>query len=387
VRARRDSIVWKAQEERVTVGFHSPLPPARTGVADYAAALLRELQKLGDVRVGATQADVHLYHIGNNQLHRAIYQQAIELPGVAVLHDAVLQHLFLGSFTEAAYVDEFVYNYGEWHRDRGHQLWRDRAASATEERYFRYPMLKRVADRSRAVIVHNAGAADLVRRHTRQANIAIVPHLFDPPPGIDAAAAHEFRRSHGIPLDAYLFGVFGFLRESKRLLQALEVFARLRTADPRVAMLAAGEFVSSDLQRACQPLLSGPGVYRVPYLSERDFWSAASAVDACINLRVPAAGETSGIAIRMMGIGKPVLLTESPENAGFPPGTFFPVPQGVAELSALFDYMGILSLDRLMSREVGRMASEYIGREHSIVRVGEMYWNLLCKNAASSSSA
>jgi glycosyltransferase involved in cell wall biosynthesis len=367
----------------VTVGFHSPLPPARTGVADYSAALLRALKKRGDVRPGATQADVHLYHVGNNQLHRGIYQQAIERPGVVVLHDAVLQHLFLGSSTEAVYVDEFVYNYGEWNRDRGQQLWRDRAASATDERYFRYPMIRRIAERSLAVVVHNQGAAEMVRQHAPDARVVVIPHLFDPPPAMDPVAPLAFRQAAGIALDAYLFGVFGFLRESKRLLHVLEMFGQLRAANPRVALLVAGEFVSSDLERACEPLLANPGVYRVPYLSERDFWSAASAVDCCVNLRVPAAGETSGIAIRMMGIGKPVVLTDTLENAGFPKGSFLPVPSGVAERAALFDYICILALDRALSGDIGRVASDHVRREHSIERVSELYWNLLCTNAGS----
>jgi hypothetical protein len=110
-------------------------------------------------------------------------------------------------------------------------------------------------------------------------------------------------------------------------------------------------------------------------------------VDACINLRAPAAGETSGIAIRLMGIAKPVLLSETRESAGFPAGIFLPVPPGVAESAALFDYMVILSQDRGLSREIGRMAAEHIGREHSLARISRMYWDLLCKNAVSPSLA
>jgi glycosyltransferase involved in cell wall biosynthesis len=354
-------------------------------VADYAAALLYALRQHGDVRADASTADVHLYHIGNNQLHGAIYRRAIEQSGVTVLHDAVLQHFFLGSSTEAQYVDEFVYNYGEWHRDRGHQLWRDRAASATDERYFRYPMLRRVAERSLAVVVHNPGAADLVRRHAADIEIVTIPHLFDAPPPLDPVSAFDFRRRLGIPLDHFLFGVFGFLRESKRLLHVLEVFAEVRKANPRIGLLVAGDIISSDLERACAPLLERPGVYRVPYLSDHDFWIAASAIDACINLRVPPAGETSGIAIRMMGLGKAVILTDSPENAAFPKGTFFPVPSGVAERTALFDYICILAQDPMLGREMGRMASAHVSREHSIARVSSLFWDLLCKNAACSS--
>ena len=100
------------------VGFFSPLPPAPTGVADYSAALLAALKKQGVVEVGAADADIALYHIGNNHLHREIYRRALAHPGVVVLHDAVLKHFFLGMLDQAAYVEEFVYNYGEWTRPR-----------------------------------------------------------------------------------------------------------------------------------------------------------------------------------------------------------------------------------------------------------------------------
>jgi glycosyltransferase involved in cell wall biosynthesis len=367
----------------VKAGFHSPLAPARTGVADYAASLLRGLRKLGDVEVDAAHADIQLYHVGNNQLHLGIYRRAIAEPGVVVLHDAVLQHLFLGSMTEAQYVDEFVYNYGEWKRGRAEQLWRDRAASATDERYFRFPMLKRLVNTSRAVIVHNRGAAEMVREHAPDAEVITIPHLFDGPEAIDPAAGFEFRRERGISLDGCLFGIFGFLRESKRVLAVLEAFAELRAMLPTAAMLVAGEFVSSDLERACAPLLAGPGVYRLPYLSERDFWEAASAIDVCINLRAPSAGETSGIAVRMMGIGKPVLLTEGAETEAFPAGAYLPVPPGIGERSALADYMGILALYRTMRSEMGRAGAEGIRRWHSIATVSSLYWNALCKSAGS----
>ena len=100
----------------MTAGFYSPLPPARTGVADYAAALLTGLRAFGAVEVAPARCDAALYHIGNNGLHAAIYQRALEQPGVVVLHDAVLHHFLLGQLDEAAYVQEFVFNYGEWTR-------------------------------------------------------------------------------------------------------------------------------------------------------------------------------------------------------------------------------------------------------------------------------
>src|SRR5438477_11723580 len=147
------------------VGFFSPLPPAATGVADYSAALLALLRSFGTVEITPETCDVALYHVGNNALHRDIYQRALTHPGVVVLHDAVLQHLLLGILSSHEYIEEFVYNYGESARELGCQLWEQRARSGADARYFAYPMLKRIANASRAIIVHNPAAAKLVREH------------------------------------------------------------------------------------------------------------------------------------------------------------------------------------------------------------------------------
>jgi len=57
----------------VKVAYFSPLPPERSGIADYSALLLPALGELVDVRVmpyGETTApagtDVCLYHVGNS---------------------------------------------------------------------------------------------------------------------------------------------------------------------------------------------------------------------------------------------------------------------------------------------------------------------------------
>lgn len=364
------------------VGFYSPLPPARTGVADYAATLLGALRGLGEVAVEPREADICLYHLGNNQLHREIYARALARPGVAVLHDAVLQHFFLGSLTEPAYVEEFVYNYGEWNRGLAVRMWRGRAGSGLGRRYFEYPMLRRVAEASRAVVVHNPEAARLVRAHCPRARVVEIPHLFtrpDPPAGADI---QRFRQRLGIAPLARVFGLFGFLRESKRVMAVLRAFARLHRTHSSAVLLVAGDFVSPDLSRAAGPLLSAPGIVRLPYLKDRDFRLAASAVDACINLRYPGAGETSGIAIRMMGLAKPVILTDAPENAPYPETACLRVPPGPAEEDALWENMALVSLFPDIADELGRRAAAHVALRHDLGHVAGQYWKTLCESVS-----
>lgn len=360
----------------MTVGFYSPLPPARTGVADYSAALLAGLRKLGPVEVAPARCDVALYHLGNNGLHADIYARALEQPGVAVLHDAVLQHFLLGQLDEARYVDEFVHNYGEWNRGLARELWRGRASSGSDHRYFDYPMLRRIAERSRAIVVHNPAASRIVTEHAPDARVVEIPHLFAPPALPSEAEAIRYRQRIGVPPDRFLFGVFGYLRESKRLMTVLEAF---RTLDARAALLVAGEFVSSDLERAVAPMLQAPGIVRLPHLPEREFWLAASAVDACINLRYPAAGETSGVAIRLMGIGKPVIVTESEECSGFPEDACARVTPGPLERESLRQHLLLLTSVAEAARAIGHRGAGHIRSRHWVNEVSERYWRLLCE--------
>jgi hypothetical protein len=99
--------------------FHSPLPPAEGGIADYAFETLAQLKDQfdtviiddGDCRTSAdtlllptipavvwrhlrkrSPAGLDIYHLGNNRFHLGILQRALAQPGLCVFHDASLTH-------------------------------------------------------------------------------------------------------------------------------------------------------------------------------------------------------------------------------------------------------------------------------------------------------
>ena len=357
----------------MTVGYHAPPPGSPTGVADYAATLLEALRS---ARPANARPDVHIYHLGNNRLHADIYARALATPGIVVLHDAVLNHFLLGTLSPLQYVEEFVYNYGEWSRHVGQELWHDRAASSVDPRYFRYPMLRRAVENARAVIVHNPGAAAIAHRHGAK-NIHVIPHFFEPREIPDAAATERFRQRLGVTPGVTLFGIFGYLRETKRVLPCIGAFRRLNSVRPDTALLIAGEVVSSDLKRllACQP--PHPAIHRLGHLSAANFQVAATAVDCCLNLRYPAAGETSGIAIRLMGIGKPVIVTEGAETADIPMSACLRAPAGVDEMAVLFDQMALIAGFRGVSRRIGAEAAEHIRTCHSLENTARQLFKVI----------
>jgi glycosyltransferase involved in cell wall biosynthesis len=359
----------------LTVGCY--YPRGRTGVKDYAAALGAALNDHGVRLTDGKQADISLYHLGNNQLHREIYLRALARPGIVVLHDAVLHHFFLGWLDERCYVEEFVYNYGEWSRELACRLWQRRAHAAADARYFRFAMLRRIAERSRAIVVHNPAAARLVRAHAPQARVCEIPHLILPAAWPSPAEVERLRQDLGIPAESFVFGLFGYLRESKRPGAVLRAFARLRDAGVGSVLLAAGDFVSAELERALAPLVSQPGVIRVRRSPERLFLRLMMVADACINLRYPPAGESSGITIRMMDAGKPVMMTASEENCRFPEDACVRIEAGVLEEEMLFASMLWLARFPEIARQIGRSAQAYVRRVHAGAQVAAAYCRLL----------
>jgi glycosyltransferase involved in cell wall biosynthesis len=349
------------------VGYHAPLPPAPTGVAQYAATLLHHLSSHVEISETAT---THLYQVGNNRLHWEIYQRAIIQPGVVLLHDACLHHLLLGQLTREQYIEEFVYNYGEWFRQTAERYWENRSNSAADPRFFARPMLRRLAESARLVIVHNPAAEAAVRAHAPRVRVERLPHLFENPPEHFCREIDAYREQVlQVRRDETLFAVLGHLRESKRLFTILNACEQLRARGLPIRLLVQGAFVGPDLERALEPRLEQDWVIRRGYLSEDEWWLQAKAIDVAINLRWPLAGESSGIATRLMGIGKPVLLTRSLETQDIPEAAAIQVDPGLPEQQQLEHYMAWLALNPEARRAIGRHAVIHTNQFHQAERV------------------
>ena len=133
--------------DRLRIAYFSHMPPSRSGIADYSAALLPHLAELADVTVFTASAaaaplgdipmmpadrypfvrdqfDLPLYQMGNSDQHEAIYDLLLSHPGVVVLHDYFIHHFMhyhtagQGHWTE--YEWEMIYNLGAF--DEGRRL-------------------------------------------------------------------------------------------------------------------------------------------------------------------------------------------------------------------------------------------------------------------------
>ena len=73
----------------IRVAMFTPLPPARTGTAEYARAVVDELGKLVNLEVFESVPkrfnnkafDAVIYQIANNPHHADFYERALDHPG------------------------------------------------------------------------------------------------------------------------------------------------------------------------------------------------------------------------------------------------------------------------------------------------------------------
>jgi glycosyltransferase involved in cell wall biosynthesis len=361
----------------VKVAYFSPLPPERSGIADYSALLLPSLEArvtVEIVRPGRTRpsgdADVAIYHVGNDpDSHGWIVDALRRRPGVVVLHDFVLHHLVagltIGRRNPHAYLAAMERDSGVPGRLLGHGVLEGRVPPLWEVRPEEFPLAGEVLDLATGLIVHSAYVEARAREAGYEGPLWRIPHPAWPRPDVAPAAIE------GAPL----IGSFGHQNESKRIPQLLEAFARLRERCPEARLLLVGpEAPGFDLAGRIERLgLTAEGVIREPYVEEQRLWSLMAAVDGVVALRSPTMGETSGSVIRALSLGRPLVVSDLGWFAELPDEVALKVPVGgEAEVEALAAALEQLAEPERRER-MAAAALELARREHDVGAVADAY--------------
>ena len=397
-----------AIRDPMRLAYFTPLPPGKSGIADYNAELLPFLASGAEISVFVQQAnevrenqnredfsvhhaghfdeinrqnpfDLCVYHQGNNPYHEYIYERALETPGLLVLHEHCQHHLIawktLAREDEDGYWNEMFYAYGR----RGARMaeMRDRAISS-EYQQFLMPLNRRLTERSLGVVVHNAYAASQLEGLNGDTPVEIIPHHLSPKAyELDRMDKLECRRSLGLPDDAWAIASLGFVTESKRIPTVLSAFKRLLRLVPNAIYLVVGE---DHWRWSVAPLIEEMGLQShvriTGYTTERDFFRYLKAVDVIVNLRFPTAGETSGTLIRALGAGKPVIVTDFGQFGELPDDVAMKVPIGPDEEKDLLRRLQALAYRPTLRERLSRRAAEWIRSENEISRSAARYLNL-----------
>jgi len=360
------------------VAFFSPLPPARSGIADYSEALVSSLRHLADLDIVSSAAqpfdpsrsDVALYQVGNNGYHDFVYETALRHPGVVVMHESNLHHLIADLTIRRdnwdGYVAECAYQGGEPARAFAERV---RKLEVGPD-YEGLPMTRRLLETARGVIVHSHFMEAEIRAAGFKGPIAVIPHGA----WIPEADRNAWRHKLGLDEVTPLIGIFGYLKPYKRIAESLRAFRRLVRLVPNARMILVGEpHPEFPLQSMIRTMGLSAHVRILGFAPIEDFVGYLGACDIVLNLRYPTVGESSGTLLRSLGLGKAVLVSEIGSFAEFPEDICLKVPVGAGEEDLLFEYLNLLVSRPEVAQALGARARDYVAQQCNWATVARQY--------------
>jgi glycosyltransferase involved in cell wall biosynthesis/SAM-dependent methyltransferase len=366
----------------VRVAFFSPLPPVRSGIADYSEALIGALRWHAELRVFSSapahfdpeRFDLTVYQLGNNPHHEFVYLAALSWPGVVVMHESNLHHLVADmTVTRSdwdAYVNECEYNGGAEARAFAERV---RALEVGPD-YTGLPMTRRILESARGLIVHSRHMEQEMRQAGFAGPIAVIPHGA----WIPAGDRGGYRDRLGLDETTPLIGIFGFLKPYKRIAESLRAFRRLVRVVPNARMILVGEpHGELPLEAMIRAMQLSAHVRLLGFTPPEEFVGYLSACDIVLNLRYPTVGESSGTLLRSMGLGKAVLVSDIGSFREYPDDICLKVPVGAGEEDLIFEYLNLLISRPEVADELGTRAQEYVSRECSWEAVARRYAEFL----------
>jgi len=224
---------------RPRLAYVSPLPPARSGIADYSAELLAELILFYDIEVIVAQTDVSdpwipancrvrssewfvensgrfdrvLYHFGNSEHHQHMFSMLDQVPGVVMLHDFFLSGV-------VAHMDWHGLDRNAWPRE----LYRAHGYSGVRERFhaadrsdvvYKFPCNLGVLRKALGIIVHSHFSRRLANQWYGSGTSPswfVIPLLRR---GAAGANRQRAREELGFAADSILVCSFGGLNPTK----------------------------------------------------------------------------------------------------------------------------------------------------------------------------
>ncbi|WP_233224469.1 glycosyltransferase [Thiomonas sp. X19] len=382
---------------RPLLAYVSPLPPERTGIADYSAELLPELARHYDIEVVTPQAEVThpwvrancpvrsvawfranaprydrvMYHFGNSPFHSHMFDLLPEVPGVVVLHD-----FFLSSVQwhdEAHGVRRNAWT-RELQHAHGYAAVRERFDSPDAAHVVRrYPCNLSILQHAQGIIVHSQASRELARQWYGSdfaKDWTVIPLLRAPALANDAPdARRKARQELGVPDEAFLVCSFGMLGPSKANHRLLDAWLASPLAqNPHCQLVFVGENHGGDygaeLLAAMQMSGLGSRISITGWVNEAVFRQYLLAADMAVQLRSRSRGETSAAVLDCMNHGLPTIVNAHGSMAELPDDAVRMLPDELTD-AQLAEALSLLHADIEQRRTLGSKAQHMVRQLHA----------------------
>lgn len=360
------------------IGYCSPFNPLKSGISDFSEELVAVLSDYVQVVVFSpvkpensivmnccevhnikeldnadlrNSLDIIVYHIGNNYpVHKDIVDMMKKYPGVLELHDVGLHNMVAEKYYVGNLLDEYVKLAEYCHGKRGlhiaESFLRGEIGAPWEEHPEDMTMNRSIIECATAVVVHSEKAKQMVLAvRDDKPVICIMLHT-----QIDSdlqTTVKNCRQELHLPQDKLIFGSFGFATQTKRIFPILDALQRLIKKREDFLYLIVGKTQQNwDMEHELRVRGLQDHVIVTGFTSLEDFKTYMGACDFCLNLRYPTQGESSASLHRMLGMGKPAIVTDVGTFSDYPDDVVIKVRYDAHEIDDICMAIRLLSNNR-----------------------------------------
>lgn len=391
------------QQAKPKLAYVSPLPPEKSGIADYSAELVPELAKyyevelvVGQFRVDdkrvegyplrdaawlrehAASYDRVVYHFGNSHAHKHMFELIREVPGIVVLHDFFLSGVLDNLERECYLPQAFLKALYESH---GYTGLMDHRKEGRNPSIWKYPVNKGVLDAAAGVIVHSDFSKELAVRWYGQGAAdgwRTIPLLRGKPQDAAGQEARDAARQRlGLESDIFLVCTFGMLGPTKLNEELLDAFLASKLAsDPRCRLVFVGEndagLYGGGLLKKIKESAAAKRIGITGFVDASTYADYLAACDCAVQLRASTRGETSAAVLDCLLYGRPTIVNAHGSTASIANDLLVKLPDGfdTGELAAALAHVRD---DAPLREALSQRALAHMETHHAPQRVGELY--------------
>lgn len=377
------------------IAFVSPLPPDKSGIADYSAELLSAFDDEFTIDVYSTDAyylpgnyqvcswqeleacapsyDLIIYQVGNSEFHWYMLELMIKFPGLVVMHDFYLSGLMmwleLMKFKDAEFFQYVLY------RSHG-EIW-DQRPDSLPKIVMNYPMNKVFFDYSYGIIFHSSYGVKhyddfyLKKKHPP---FNIIPLIKKVREDISLDKKARVRNELGIERDAFLVITLGMVSQSK--------YPELFMESGKMFLKECGHglfvYVGQWLDNNDLDIDKYERIRTTGYVTRQMYEKYIMAADVAVQMRSYTRGETSAALLDCLSFGLPTIVNDYSTFKDYPDCVVCKLPERPTA-EELKDLLLKLYHNKDMRHVYAVNAKKYIQDNHNYKVVKSKYYSCIKK--------
>ena len=387
------------------MAFVSPLPPQKTGIANYSLQLLPELARFYEIvlilektqidnkwlKNNFTIQDVHwfnqhaatfdviLYQFGNSPAHHYMFKLLADYPGIVILHDFFLSGLV--HYADVMMPSEKDSFYRALYESHGFSACHYHVKKGREATLSHYPCNLAVLKRATGIIVHSQHAINLAFKWYKFRQETHIRRISQIRLKLTTINRETARKKLKLSKDDFLVCSFGFISPHKLSQRIISNWLDSALAKNENAhLIFVGENHVGDYGEQLTSKINASKLKKqiqiTGFIELELFESYLAAADMAIQLREASQGETSACIISCLSYGIPMIINAHGSADEFPNNVVLKIKERFTD-NTLKEAINQLYEKAMLREQLAQNALEYINQHHHPTKIGEKYQEVI----------